>query len=122
MPVVLDLRSPNGQLRKYVFGKVCKNLGITRSRVIAWNLVNCLFMDKPRMLPVDPQVETYLINRFYQVDGAKNDWKTVRFLYHYFLESGKQELGYVVNRYERRLLVSLGEPVFRVLRHAYALS
>lgn len=122
MPVVLDLRSPNGQLSKCVFGKVCRNSGITRSRVIAQNPVNCPFSDKRRMLPVDPQVETYRINRFYQVDGAKNDWETVRFVYHYFLESGKQELEYVVNRYERRLLVSLGEPVFRVLRHAYALS
>ena len=121
MPVVLDLRNPNGQLSKYIFGKVCKNLGITKSRVIAWNLVNCYFIDKPRMLAVDPQVETSLINTFYQVDGAKNDWKTVRFLYHRFLEFGKQELEYVVNKYEPRLLVSLGEPVFRVLRHAYAL-
>jgi hypothetical protein len=121
IPVVLDLHNSNGQLSKYIFGKVCKNLGIAKSRVIAWNLVNRYFIDKPRILAVDPQVETELTNRFSHVNGAKNDWRTVRFLYYYFLEFGKQELEYIVNKYVPHLLISLGEPVFRVLRQAYAL-
>jgi|GEM_PF-6948257 len=121
VPFVLDLGNPTGQLYKYMFGKVCKGLGIPKSRILAWNLVNRYFIDKPRKLAADPQVETHLIHRYSQLSGDKGDWNTVRFLYHYFAGFGKQELEYVVDKYSPRLLVSFGEPVFRVLRYAYAL-
>lgn len=121
IPVALDLRNPTGQLYKYIFGKICKNLSINRSRVLAWNLVNRYFIGKPRMLALDPEVEINLSNRYPKLNGAKNDWKTVRFLYYYFLEFGQQELEYIVDKYLPRLLISLGEPVYRVLRYAYAL-
>lgn len=86
-----------------------------------WNLVNRYFIKKPRALAHAPRVEPYLLDRFPQMNGKKNDWKTVRFLHHYFIEFGKQELEYVVNKYQPRIIISLGEPVFRVMRYTYAL-
>ena len=121
IPVVLDLRNPTGQLYKYIFGTICKNLSINKSRVLAWNLVNRYFTAKPRILALDPEVELNLGNRYPKLGGAKNDWRTVRFLYYYFLEFGKQELEYIADKYSPKLLISLGEPVYRVLRYAYAL-
>lgn len=121
IPVVLDLNNSSGQLSKYILGKIGKTLRFSRRRVLAWNLVNRYFIKKPRALADDPQVEPYLLKRFLKMNGTKNDWKTVRFLYHYFVEFGKQELEYVVNKYQPCILISLGEPVFRVLRYAYAL-
>lgn len=121
IPVVLDLKNSSGQLSKYIFGKICKTLRFNRKRVLAWNLVNRYFIKKPRTLVDDPRVEPYLLDKFPQMNGNKNDWKTVRFLYHYFVEFGKQELEYVVNKYQPCILISLGEPVFRILRYAYAL-
>jgi hypothetical protein len=119
--VALDLRNPTGQVYKYIFGKICKYLGISRSRVLAWNLVNRYFVGKPRVLALDPEVEINLRNRYPKLNGPRNDWRTVRFLYYYFLEFGQQELEYIVDKYSPRLLISLGEPVYRVLRYAYAL-
>jgi len=121
IPVVLDLNNSSGRLSKYIFGKICKTLRCSRKRILTWNLVNRYFIKKPRVLAADPQVELYLFNLFPQMKGEINDWKTVRFLYHYFSEFGKQELEYVVNKYQPRIVISLGEPVFRVLRHSYAL-
>jgi len=121
IPVVLDLANPAGQLHKYIFGKVCAGLNIHKSRVLAWNLVNRYFIDKPRKLAADSEVEADLNHRFPKLWGDKGDWKTVRFLYYYFAEFGKQELDYIVDKYVPLVLVSLGEPVFRVLRYAYAL-
>ena len=121
IPVALDLKNSSGKLSKYIFGKICKNLKINKRRVLAWNLVNRYFAKKPRILADEPLVEQYLHDQFPQMDGNKNDWKTVRFLYHYFVEFGKQEFEYIVRKYHPRTLISLGEPVFRVLRYAYAL-
>jgi len=121
IPVVLDLHNANGRLHKYIFGKVCKVMRISKSRVLAWNLVNRYFVSKPRILAATPEAESRLRNAFAQLEGAKNDWLTVRFLYYYFVQFGKHELEYVVNKYRPRLLISLGEPVFRVLRYTYAL-
>ena len=121
IPFVLDLKNSSGQLSKYIFGKICKTLRFSRKRVLAWNLVNRYFIKKPSALADDPQVELYLLNRFPQMNGTKNDWKTVRFLNHYFIEFGKQELEYVVNKYQPWIVISLGEPVFRVLKYTYAL-
>ncbi len=121
IPAVLDLNNTSGQLSKYIFGKICRTLGFSRRRILAWNLVNRYFIKKPRDLAHNPLVEFYLHNKFFQLDGSRNDWKTVRFLYYYFVEFGKQELECVVNKYQPCILISLGEPVFRVLRHAYAI-
>jgi len=121
IPVALDLENSSGPISKYIFGKICKYLGFSRRRVLAWNLVNRYLVKKPRALADDPQIEPRLSEQYSQLNGNKNDWKTVRFLYHYFIEFGKQELEYVVNKYQPRILISLGEPVFRVLRYAYAL-
>jgi len=121
IPVVLDLNNSSGQLSKYIFGKICKTLSLSRRRVLAWNLVNRYFVKKPRDLADDLRVEPYLSDQYSQLNGNKNDWKTVRFLYHYFMEFGKEELEYVVSKYQPCILISLGEPVFRVLRYAYAL-
>jgi len=119
--VVLDLNNLSGQLGKYIFHNICGTLGFSKERVLAWNLVNRYFTKKPRDLAHDIQTELYLRNKFLQLDGSKNDWKTVRFLYHYFIEFGKQELEYVIDKYQPNIIISLGEPVFRVLRHAYAI-
>jgi len=121
IPVVLDLNNLSGQLSKYIFNKICRTLGFSRKRVLAWNLVNRYFTKKPRGLAHDLRIELYLRNEFLQLDGSRNDWKTVRFLYHYFIEFGKQELEYVINKYQPNIIISLGEPVFRVLRYAYAI-
>lgn len=121
IPVVLDLNNLSGQLSKYIFNNICRTLGFNKERVLAWNLVNRYFTKKPRDLAHDIQIELYLRNKFLQLDGSRNDWKTVRFLYHYFIEFGKQELEYVINKYQPNIIISLGEPVFRVLRHAYAI-
>ena len=121
IPVVLDLNNLPGQLSKYIFNNICKTLGFSKKRVLAWNLVNRYFTKKPRNLAHDIQIELYLRNKFLQLDGSRNDWKTVRFLYYYFIEFGKQELEYVINKYQPNIIISLGEPVFRVLRYVYAL-
>jgi len=62
IPVVLDPHNPDGRLYKYIFGKLCKDLNINKSNVLAWNLVNRYFTDKPRV-PAS-QVESSLINSF----------------------------------------------------------
>ncbi len=121
IPVVLDLANHKGRLYKYMFGTVCGGLNITKNRVLAWNLVNRYFTDKPRKLAARAEVASDLGRRFPQLDGRNGDWTTVRFLYYYFSEFGQQELEYIVSKYSPKALISLGEPVFRVLRHAYAL-
>jgi len=117
--VVLDLNNSSGRLSKYVFGEICRNLSISRNRILAWNLVNRYFIDKPRVLANYPQLEPSLNKQYPFLNGNKNDWKTVRFLYHYFKKFGKHELEYIINRYTPHFIISLGEPVFRVLRYAY---
>jgi hypothetical protein len=90
--------------------------------VLAWNLVNRYFIDKPRKLASRPEIEQEFLHRFPQVDGTEGDWNTVRFLHYYFSELARSELEYIVDRYSPRFIISLGEPVFRVLRQAYALQ
>lgn len=117
---VLDLSNSRGHLHKYVFGNICRRLSIPKRRIMAWNLVNRYFVDKPRTLAHNCVNQDRLREAFPEVNGRKGDWDTVRFLYSYFRELGKPELEYVVDKYSPRVLISLGEPVFRVLRHAYA--
>lgn len=113
------------RLKNYIFNKILSPLGIDRSRIIATNLVNAYYFDVPNS-KIAPTYREVIIAAAKEngIDIEKYPKNTNGAILHAlnFTLGTSRCFEELLNLSSIKHLITLGEPVFQVLRERYELD
>jgi hypothetical protein len=113
------------RLKNYIFNKILPPLGIDRSRIVATNLVNAYYYDVPNS-KIAPTYRKIIITAAEEnsIDTKKYPSRTNGAILHAlnFELGARRNFEELLNLASIKHLITLGEPVFQVLRERYKLD
>jgi len=112
-------------LQTYIFGRILAPLGIDKSRIVVTNLVNQYYHDVPNKIIAKTYLELIVATaKDKGIDISQYRDKDNGALLHALnFEAGtRKNFEDILNRFPIRHIITLGEPVFQVLRERYNLS
>jgi len=124
-PSELSSGRESPRLKNYIFNKILSPLGIDRSRIVATNLVNAYYYDVPNS-KIAPTYRKVIITAAEEnsIDTKKYPNKTNGAILHAlnFELGARRNFEELLNLASIKHLITLGEPVFQVLRERYKLD